>query len=155
MARAISKILFILGSYNVLAYLECIRSYAWSKDHSEPDLGSVKRHGSQTLQQTSFLKKLRLVKRPFRTRSKQCVLLIRYLIKFSIHKLCLIYVMSLQLLSICDLFLQSYVHQSKHNYYLVHLYFLLLENISNWQTSNKVRYKINHFGSYVHLKLPH
>ena len=41
LARAISKILFILGSYNFLAYLECIRSYAWSKDHSEPDLGSV------------------------------------------------------------------------------------------------------------------
>ena len=41
MARAISKILFILGSYNVLAYLECIRSYAWSKGHSEPDLGSA------------------------------------------------------------------------------------------------------------------
>ena len=41
MARAISKILFILESYNFLAYLECIRSYAWSKGHSEPDLGSV------------------------------------------------------------------------------------------------------------------
>ena len=41
MARAISKILFILGSYNVLAYLECIRSYAWSKGCSDPDLNSV------------------------------------------------------------------------------------------------------------------
>ena len=41
MARAISKILFILGSYNVLAYLECIRSYAWSKGCSDPDLSSV------------------------------------------------------------------------------------------------------------------
>jgi hypothetical protein len=41
LARAISKILFILGSYNFLAYLECIRSYAWSKGHSDPDLSSV------------------------------------------------------------------------------------------------------------------
>ena len=41
MARAISKILFILGSYNFLAYLECFRSYAWSKGHSDPDLSSV------------------------------------------------------------------------------------------------------------------
>ena len=40
-AREISKILFILGSYNFLAYLECVRSYAWSKGHSDPDLGSV------------------------------------------------------------------------------------------------------------------
>ena len=32
---------FILGSYNFLAYLECVRSYAWSKGHSDPDLGSV------------------------------------------------------------------------------------------------------------------
>ena len=41
LARAISKILFILGLYNFLAYLECVRSYAWSKGHSETDLGSV------------------------------------------------------------------------------------------------------------------
>ena len=41
---AISKILFILGSYNFLAYLECVRSYAWSKGHSESDLGSVKNY---------------------------------------------------------------------------------------------------------------
>ena len=41
MARAISKILFILGWYNFLAYLECVRRYAWSKGHSEPDLSSV------------------------------------------------------------------------------------------------------------------
>ena len=41
MARAISKILFILGWYNFLAYLECVRSYAWSKGHSDPDLSSV------------------------------------------------------------------------------------------------------------------
>ena len=41
MARTISKILFILGSYDFLAYLECVRSYAWSKCHSESDLGSV------------------------------------------------------------------------------------------------------------------
>ena len=47
MARAISKILFILGSYNFLAYLECVRSYAWSKGHSDPDLASVvKPHGN-------------------------------------------------------------------------------------------------------------
>ena len=32
---------FILGSYNFLAYLQCVRSYAWSKDHSDPDLSSV------------------------------------------------------------------------------------------------------------------
>ena len=41
MARAISKIVFILGSYNFLAYLLCVRSYAWSKGHSDPDLSSV------------------------------------------------------------------------------------------------------------------
>ena len=41
LAQAISKILFNLGSYNFLAYLECVRSYAWSKGHSDPDLGSV------------------------------------------------------------------------------------------------------------------
>ena len=41
LARAISKILFILGLYNFLAYLECVKSYAWSKGHSEPDLSSV------------------------------------------------------------------------------------------------------------------
>ena len=40
-ARAISKINFILGSYNFLAYLECVRSYAWSKGHSDPNLSSV------------------------------------------------------------------------------------------------------------------
>ena len=43
-ARAISKILFNLGSYNFLAYLECVRSYAWSKGHSDPDLSSVRRN---------------------------------------------------------------------------------------------------------------
>ena len=37
----ISKTLFILGSYKFLAYLECIRSYAWSFGHSDPDLSSV------------------------------------------------------------------------------------------------------------------
>ena len=41
MAREISKILFILGSYNFLAYLECVGSYAWSKGHSYSDLSSV------------------------------------------------------------------------------------------------------------------
>ena len=40
-ARAISKILFILGLYNFLPYLLCVRSYAWSKGHSDLDLGSV------------------------------------------------------------------------------------------------------------------
>ena len=30
-----------MGSYNFLAYLECVRSYAWSKSHSDLDLGSV------------------------------------------------------------------------------------------------------------------
>ena len=30
-----------MGSYKFLAYLECIRSYAWSFDHSDPDLSSV------------------------------------------------------------------------------------------------------------------
>ena len=47
MARAISKILFILGLYNVLAYLECIRGYAWSKGCSDPDLSSVCKHPTQ------------------------------------------------------------------------------------------------------------
>ena len=42
LAREISKILFILGSYDFLAYLECIRSYAWSLGHSDPNLSSVK-----------------------------------------------------------------------------------------------------------------
>jgi hypothetical protein len=36
-----SKILFILGSYKFLAYLECVRIYAWSCGHSGPDLSSV------------------------------------------------------------------------------------------------------------------
>ena len=49
MARAISKILFILGSYNFLAYLECVRSYAWSKGHSDPDLSSVRPDQNLTL----------------------------------------------------------------------------------------------------------
>ena len=37
----LSKIPFILGLYDFLAYLECNRSYAWSKGQSDPDLGSV------------------------------------------------------------------------------------------------------------------
>ena len=41
LARGISKILFFLESYNFLACLECVRSYAWSKGHSDPDLCSV------------------------------------------------------------------------------------------------------------------
>ena len=49
MARAISKILFILGLYNFLAYLECVKSYAWSKGHSEPDLSSVGGHNVSPL----------------------------------------------------------------------------------------------------------
>ena len=40
-AHAILRILFILGLYNFLAYLECVISYAWSKGHSDPDLSSV------------------------------------------------------------------------------------------------------------------
>ena len=48
-ARAISKILFILESYDFLAYLECIRSYAWSRGHSEPDLGSVNKFASRNV----------------------------------------------------------------------------------------------------------
>ena len=40
-SRAISKIIFILGSYKFLAYLECIKSYTWSFGHSDPDLSSV------------------------------------------------------------------------------------------------------------------
>ena len=43
LAGTISKILFILGSYNFLASLECVRSHAWSKGHSDPDLSSVTR----------------------------------------------------------------------------------------------------------------
>ena len=43
MARGISKILFIMQWFNFLAYLECVRSYAWSKGHSDPDLSSVAR----------------------------------------------------------------------------------------------------------------
>ena len=35
------KFFFILGLYNFLAYLECVRSYAWSKGHSDLDLSSV------------------------------------------------------------------------------------------------------------------
>ena len=35
------KILNNLGLYNFLAYLECVRSYAWPKGHSDPDLSSV------------------------------------------------------------------------------------------------------------------
>ena len=45
----ISKINFVLGSYKFLAYLECVRSYAWSKRHSDPDLSSVKRYQLESL----------------------------------------------------------------------------------------------------------
>ena len=41
LACVISKILFILGSYKFLAYLECIRSYAWSFGYSDPDPSNV------------------------------------------------------------------------------------------------------------------
>ena len=37
-----SKILFILESNKVQAYLECVKSYAWSFGHSAPDPSSVK-----------------------------------------------------------------------------------------------------------------
>ena len=40
-APAIPKILFILGAYNFIAYMECIRSYAWSFGHSDPELSSA------------------------------------------------------------------------------------------------------------------
>ena len=40
-ARVISKILFILGSYKFLAYLECVRIYAWSCGCSDLDLSSL------------------------------------------------------------------------------------------------------------------
>ena len=53
-AREISKILLILGSYNFLAYLECVRSYAWSKGHSDPDLGSVITISNTMLELTSL-----------------------------------------------------------------------------------------------------
>ena len=39
----IDQLYIALGSYNFLAYLECFKSYAWSKGHSEPDLSSVNR----------------------------------------------------------------------------------------------------------------
>ena len=45
-ARAISNFQFILGSYKFLAYLACIRSYAWSFGHSDPDLSSVSKETS-------------------------------------------------------------------------------------------------------------
>ena len=35
------KFIFILGSYKFLAYLDCVRIYAWSCGHSDPDLSSV------------------------------------------------------------------------------------------------------------------
>jgi hypothetical protein len=41
LARAISKIIFILELYKFLAYLEGIKSYAWSFGYSDPDLSSV------------------------------------------------------------------------------------------------------------------
>ena len=43
MARAISKILLILGLYKFLAYLEYVRSYAWCFGLSDPDISSVSR----------------------------------------------------------------------------------------------------------------
>ena len=57
----ISKILFILGSYNFLAYLECIRSYALSKGHSDPDLSSVKR-GSHSISNYIYIKEFPKIK---------------------------------------------------------------------------------------------
>ena len=38
------KFFFILGLDKLLAYLECIRSYAWSFGNSDPDLSSVFSH---------------------------------------------------------------------------------------------------------------
>ena len=40
-ACAILKIPFNLGLYNFLVYLKCVKSYAWSKGHSDLDLSSV------------------------------------------------------------------------------------------------------------------
>ena len=40
-AHTILKILFILGLNKFLACLECVRSYAWSFGHSDPDPSSV------------------------------------------------------------------------------------------------------------------
>ena len=40
--QVISKIIFILGSNKFLAYLECLRSYAWSFGHLAPDPSSVR-----------------------------------------------------------------------------------------------------------------
>ena len=39
--NGISEIIFILESYKFLAYLECIRIYAWYLSHSDPDPSSV------------------------------------------------------------------------------------------------------------------
>ena len=41
-AHGISK----MGMNKFLAYLECIRSYAWSFGHSDSDLSSVSAHKS-------------------------------------------------------------------------------------------------------------
>ena len=40
-AHEISKILFSLGLKKFLACLECVKSYAWSFSHSDPDPSSV------------------------------------------------------------------------------------------------------------------
>jgi hypothetical protein len=56
-ACVISKILFILGWYNFLAYLEYVRSCAWSKGHSDPDLSSVQEHSTMAGQLISLTKK--------------------------------------------------------------------------------------------------
>ena len=45
-------------TYNFLAYLECVRSYAWSKGYSDPDLSSVK---SQLKQTTTHVHQLSFV----------------------------------------------------------------------------------------------
>ena len=55
-ACAISKILFILGSYKFLAYLKPIRSYAWSNGHSDPDLSSVNTRVQCLVTTKKFLK---------------------------------------------------------------------------------------------------
>ena len=56
LARAISKIIFILELYKLLAYMECIRSYAWSFGHSDPYLSSVNMESSKEQFRISIMK---------------------------------------------------------------------------------------------------
>ena len=58
LANAISKFLFLLGSYKFLAYLECIRSYAWSFGHSDLNLSSVKFYSNNAHYETIIFNSL-------------------------------------------------------------------------------------------------